>query len=58
CPLGDPECPAQAIYSEDEVPENMQEVIELNSELAEVCPNITEKKDGLPDAEDWDGVAG
>lgn len=56
--LCEPECPAQAIFSEDEVPENMQEFIELNSELAEVWPNITEKKDALPDAEEWDGVAG
>lgn len=58
CALCEPECPAQAIFSEDEVPENMQEFIELNSELAEVWPNITEKKDALPDAEEWDGVAG
>ncbi len=56
--LCEPECPAQAIFSEDEVPENMQEFIELNSELAEIWPNITEKKDALPDAEEWDGVAG
>ena len=58
CALCEPECPAQAIFSEDEVPENMQEFIELNSELADVWPNITEKKDALPDAEEWDGVAG
>lgn len=58
CALCEPECPAQAIFSEDEVPENMQEFIELNSELAEIWPNITEKKDALPDAEEWDGVAG
>ena len=57
CALCEPECPAQAIFSEDEVPENMQEFIELNKDLAEVWPNITEKKDSLPDAEEWDGVA-
>src|SRR5690606_38585453 len=56
CALCEPECPAQAIFSEDEVPENMQEFIELNAELAEVWPNITEKKEALPDAEEWDGV--
>nr|1FF2_A Chain A, FERREDOXIN I [Azotobacter vinelandii] len=56
--LCEPECPAQAIFSEDEVPEDMQEFIQLNAELAEVWPNITEKKDPLPDAEDWDGVKG
>ncbi len=47
CALCEPECPAQAIFSEDEVPENMQEFIELNAELAEVWPNITETQ-GCP----------
>jgi ferredoxin len=56
CALCDPECPANAIFSEDEVPEDMQEFTELNAELAEVWPNITEKKESLPDAEEWDGV--
>ena len=56
CALCEPECPAQAIFSEDEVPEDQQEYIELNRDLAEVWPNITEKKDPLPDAEEWDGV--
>lgn len=57
CALCEPECPAQAIYSEDEVPDNMTQYIELNAELAQVWPNITEKKDSLPDAAQWDGVA-
>ncbi len=46
CALCEPECPAEAIFSEDEV------------ELAEKWPNITEMKDKLPDAEEWDGVEG
>lgn len=58
CALCEPECPAQAIFSEDEVAEDMQEFIALNAELAEVWPNITEKKDALADAEEWDGVKG
>ena len=45
CALCEPECPAQAIFSEDEVPEDQQEYIELNADLAEVWPNITEKKE-------------
>jgi len=49
---------AVAIFSEDEVPEDMQEFIQLNVELAEIWPNITEKKESLPDAEEWDGVKG
>ena len=58
CALCEPECPAQAIFSEDEVPAGMENFIELNAELAEVWPNITEKKDALPDAEEWDGKTG
>ena len=56
CALCEQECPASAIFSEDEIPEGMDEYIELNADLAEVWPNITEKKDSLPDAEEWDGV--
>ena len=36
----------------------MENFIELNAELAEIWPNITERKDALPDAEEWDGVKG
>jgi len=32
--------------------------LELNAELAEVWPNITEQKAPPPDAEEWDGVEG
>lgn len=58
CALCEPECPAQAIFSEDEVPANQQEFIELNVELSEKWRdnNITEMKDKLDDAEEWDGV--
>ncbi|HHJ4328482.1 TPA: DUF3470 domain-containing protein, partial [Klebsiella pneumoniae] len=42
----------------DEVPEDMQEFLQLNAELAEIWPNIAEKKEALPDAEEWDGVKG
>ena len=58
CALCEPECPAQAIFSEDEVPEDMQEFIELNADLAEVWPNITEKKDPPADADDFKGAEG
>jgi len=30
--------------------------MERNSKYSKVWPNITEQKDPLPDAEDWDGV--
>ena len=56
CTLCEPECPAEAIVSEDDLPEDQQEFLELNAELSKVWPVITEKKDPLPDADEWDGA--
>ncbi|HBF62618.1 MAG TPA: ferredoxin [Gammaproteobacteria bacterium] len=58
CALCEPECPVDAIFSEDEVPEDQQQFFELNAELAEIWPNITEIKDAPADAEEWDGKPG
>ena len=55
CALCEPECPADAIFSEDELPAGEENFLELNQELAEIWPNITEIKDPLPDAEEWNG---
>ncbi|HWH88205.1 MAG TPA: ferredoxin FdxA [Pseudomonas sp.] len=55
CALCEPECPAVAIFSEDEIPAGMENFIELNAELADIWPNITERKDPLPDSAAWDG---
>ncbi|RLA44834.1 MAG: ferredoxin [Gammaproteobacteria bacterium] len=55
CALCEPECPVDAIFSEDELPEDQAVFLELNAELAEVWPCITEMKDPMPDAEDWKG---
>ncbi|NQD37590.1 ferredoxin family protein [Permianibacter sp. IMCC34836] len=56
CGLCEPECPVNAIYEENEVPADQKQYIALNAELAAKWPNITKKKDALPDAEKWDGV--
>ena len=42
-----PECPVEAIFLDDNVPEQWQEYTPLNAELALQCPVITEKKDSL-----------
>jgi len=55
CTLCEPECPANAIFSEDEVPEDQKVFIELNAELAKKWPVITEVKEPLPDADEWNG---
>ena len=55
CALCEPECPVDAIFAEDEVPEDQHDFIALNAELAKGWPVITEMKPGPPDAEEWDG---
>jgi len=56
CALCEPECPAEAIFAEDEIPEGQELFLELNAELAEVWPSITEQGEHPQDAEEWDGV--
>ncbi len=56
CALCEPECPVNAIFTEDEVPENQQHLIALNAELAKQWPVLTSCKGGLPDAEEWKDV--
>ncbi|WP_017941675.1 MULTISPECIES: ferredoxin FdxA [unclassified Thioalkalivibrio] len=56
CTLCEPECPAEAILPEDDVPEDQMHFIELNAELARTWPVITSRKDPPEDAEEWDGV--
>ncbi|HBD12110.1 MAG TPA: ferredoxin [Porticoccaceae bacterium] len=55
CALCEPECPIEAIYAEDELPENQEVFLELNLELAEIWPNITVKKEPPSDAKEWEG---
>ena len=58
CALCEPECPVDAIFSEDEIPEGQEEFADLNAELAELWPNITEKKAPPDDEARWREVSG
>ena len=58
CTLCEPECPAEAIFAEDDVPQDQLEFIALNAQLAKDWPVITEMKDAPEDAEDWNGKKG
>lgn len=53
CALCEPECPVDAIYADDELPEDQKEFLALNDELSQKWEVITEMKDALPDAEEW-----
>jgi ferredoxin len=58
CTLCEPECPVEAIKSEDDLTDEEQPFIELNKELAKSWPVITEMSDPLPDAKEWAGKKG
>ena len=57
CTLCVAECPASAIFAEDDVPDTMTAFIELNAEMAKVWPVIAERREPLDDADAWNGVA-
>lgn len=53
CALCEPECPVNAIYAEDELPDEQSEFLLLNQSLSISWPNITEVKLPPYDAEKW-----
>lgn len=56
CNLCVPECPVDAIFEEDDVPDDQKHFIQLNAELAKKWPTITVKKPAPPDADEWTQV--
>ena len=58
CTLCVAECPAEAIFAEDDVPADQQQFIALNARLAKLWPVITSRKPSLEDAEAMNGVPG
>jgi len=55
CTLCEPECPAEAIFPEDDLPDGQEQFIEINAELSLIWPVITEAKTPPEDAAEWDG---
>ncbi|OGO93111.1 MAG: ferredoxin [Coxiella sp. RIFCSPHIGHO2_12_FULL_44_14] len=53
CNLCVPECPVDAICSEEDLPDHQKEFLKLNAELAKQWPMITAKKPPPPDADEW-----
>ncbi len=56
CNLCVPECPVEAIFNEDDVPEDQKHFIQLNAELAKKWQPITAKKEAPADAAEWEKV--
>jgi ferredoxin len=42
-----PECPVEAIFHEDDVPDVWKDFVALNAEMAAKCPPIVERKEPL-----------
>ena len=53
CAVCIPECPVNAIFAEEDVPEDQRKVTPLNAELAKIWPTITDTKPALPEAEQY-----
>jgi ferredoxin len=56
CTLCVAECPVEAIYAEDDLPENQRHFIALNAELAKTWKVIVERIDPPADADEWTKV--
>jgi ferredoxin len=52
CGVCEPECPAEAILPESE---ELIDWVELNRKYSAVWPNITQKKEPMPEAAEYDG---
>jgi ferredoxin len=53
CGLCVPECPAEAIFAEDDLPAGQENFVQINAELAKVWPAINSAQEPLPDADEW-----
>lgn len=56
CDLCAPECPADAIYQDTELPADQAGFLALNAELSQEWANIIEVKAPPDDADKWNGV--
>lgn len=56
CALCEPECPVNAIYAEDDLPENYKPFAALNAELSQKWSVITSRKEPPADADEWKEV--
>ena len=53
CGRCEPACPVKAIYAEDELPPDQIPFVEINDNLSRKWPNLTQKKDAMPEAEKY-----
>ena len=56
CAVCIPECPANAIFAEEDVPQDQMKFIALNAELSPSFKSISRSKKPLEDADNWNGM--
>jgi ferredoxin len=57
CAVCIPECPANAIFAEEDVPQDQMKFIALNAELSPIFQSISRSKKPLDDADNWNGMS-
>ena len=58
CALCEPECPVEAICSDDSVTDSSKNIVEINAKFSKKWPSIVSKKNPLSEAEKWKDING
>jgi ferredoxin len=53
CAVCIPECPVNAIFAEEDVPDDQKAFVALNAELSTIWPSITRLEPHPEDADEW-----
>jgi ferredoxin len=53
CAVCVPECPAEAIFADRDLPQDQTEFLAINAELAKIWPVITKMEAPAQDADHW-----
>lgn len=53
CAVCIPECPVNAIYAEDDVPQDQKSFVQINRDLSQNWPVITKSTGAMPEAEQY-----
>ena len=56
CAVCIPECPVDAIYAEEDLPDEQKQFTAINAELSKAWPTITDAKEPAADADAWKEV--
>ena len=58
CSLCEPECPINAIISDEDITDSNKHFLEINEKFSKKSPILTEIKEAPADAKEWEGKEG